>query len=789
MSKAFATNAFDLHLLRAGERAKREWERSVSRGIKLDSAVMSNPPYVWANSPAGEWGAAFGESVAVRLAQRIVMTLPDLAFPRLAVRPRMIGRALIGGLLASTAVAATATVLALKGYVEHPSSFWQQRLSDRMHSPIFDVDHTLIGSVDTQGKLSTDQAANLAYIPLQGAVPSTFERGLLALENKYFYDETVRNVCGIDLLSLLRPIATFGRAGGSGISQQLTKELKQPDWGNEGNVATKAYRWAQQLGASCSLYRSLTATGGKSRIVHAYASYAPMWQGNGVLRGLAAASNVVFGVRPDELSNAQQLILAAAVKEPLRVAPIDAAKVDCASVYPRIGNLQFDAATANANRARANQCRVLYRAISMANQVLADQKLSQTLEELRAYQRDGIQPVNPFEPISAKKLVNLSTRTRAAMPSGLLAEIRREAEESTLPGEPLIVALDAVKQHEFAQAMNLSLIEIQSSAKARSLLCLPLVAAPTRMKSLRRCGIDSEKNVHADVLAIKADVATGGVKAMYASSPLILDSTQSIGSLAKWIVLVAALSEGYRADTLVCPRSAFDGARALVRVQSPVQGYANCENGKHAISFDQATARSDNLAYYDIAKRLGNVKLAAAAAALGFDELDDSINWAYELSFGTFGTRPRNLVTAAQALLSVAFEVRTIGAAPRVLTNVQAKGNESIQPLLVLLPTALHRQELRKLLKAPVDFERGTLGFVRGEIDAGKTGSTQSAVLDPTGRKYAHGKWSITYQAATGDINLLMIASPLPSVPLAHHSIGGTVLAPALRTLLFANQE
>ena len=75
------------------------------------------------------------------------------------------------------------------------------------------------------------------------------------------------------------------------------------------------------------------------------------------------------------------------------------------------------------------------------------------------------------------------------------------------------------------------------------------------------------------------------------------------------------------------------------------------------------------------------------------------------------------------------------------------------------------------------------------DVDAGKSGTTQSTAVDNTGRKYAHGKWAITYQKQSGAVNLFMVASPIPSVPLAHHSIGASLLAPAHRILLTNNQE
>ena len=411
---AFTHSAFDKQLLRAGVRAKGDWERAIANSGNLTFGRLGAAPFVWTEN---RWVASVflpKTQALTLLARNIATAISRTRLPSLTFRHGAVAKVLIGGTLASAAVAAPIAVLAVKGYVDHPASFWQQRLSDRVQSPIFDAVQTLIGSVDTQGKVSADQAANSAYIPLQGPVPETVERGLLSLENKHFYDGGHRNFCGVDLLSIVRPVTSFGRAGGSGIVQQLAKQLKQPDWGDEANATRKAYRWAQQLGASCSLYRTLIANGGKENVVHTYASYAPMWQGNGVLRGLAASSNVVFGLPPHELSDAQQLILAASVKEPLRVAPIEAVIVDCASVYPRVDNAVFDASVSTANKERANQCRVIHRAISMANNVLSLDRLAQALKDLRGYQRDGIQPVNPFEPISTKKLVNLSTRTRAA---------------------------------------------------------------------------------------------------------------------------------------------------------------------------------------------------------------------------------------------------------------------------------------------------------------------------------------------------------------------------------------
>ena len=786
-------NAADIRLMRQGESARRRWESTLRRGI-AESFLGIHPGPAWAfGSDGAPFQTAFGYdrwfAALSRLTRSIRHALGTMSLPRVGWPRGLARRVLLAGGAATVTTLAIASALATKGYVEHPAEFWFSRIAGRMVSPIYDADGTLIGAVDTQGTLTPEQTANLAFIPLHGDVPRTFVKGLLALENKHFYKGGIHNVCGIDLVSLLRPIASLGRAGGSGLVQQLAKQLMLPEWGNETGKLAKGYRWAQQLGASCALYGALTEQGGIDKVVIAYANSAPIWQGNGVLRGLEAASRVVFDLEPASLSNAQQLIFAAAVKEPLRVMPAGATRVECARVYPRADNPQYEEDTAKTQRERTNQCRVLHRAISMAKVTLTSDELVNALEELRAYQRDGIVPVNPFEPISTKKLVNLSSRARAALPDGLLSQIRDEAEESTQPGDSLVVSLDAVRQHAFSQDMKQALDSVQRSPAGRRILCLRLIETEKHGSALRQCGIDKEKKLNADVLAVKTDVRTGGLKAMYASSPLIMDSLQSIGSIAKWVILIAAIADGYRADTVVCPRQAFDGDRPLNRVKAPRQGYANCDGGKHTITFQEATAQSDNLAYYDIAKGLGPQKLAAAAATLGLGDEAAPAELPYALAFGTFGVKPRELIGAAQAMFAVAYEIRVTGRAPRVLTNVTPHPNPSVADLRKMIPTSEQRQALQVLLEAPVEADRGTLGVFSKDVHAGKSGSTSSNAVDSTGHKYAHGKWAVTYQKQLGEINLFMVASPVPSVPLAHHSISASLLAPAHRILLANNQE
>ncbi len=791
LKASITVSAFDRALQRDGVLARRAWERSLS-------GVTTSRHYNGIGRGVTGVFRLIGDHANLNSVGRLIDLISAISAAlsgatnlRVGTSAGSLGKVFVFGAVTTTACAATVATLAVKGYVDHPASFWRQRIAERMHSPIFDSDKTLIGSVDTVAALPAHEAANLAYIPLQGDVPKTFERALLAAENKTFYDDGVRNWCGIDPLSLARPLLTL-RKGGSGLAQQLAGQLKVPEWSDaDKNPLTRVYYASMKLGAACALHKTLVADGGKAKVLREYANYAPMWQGKGVLRGIEAASNVVFGVSPGRLTDGQQLILAAAVKEPLRLASAESISVPCESLYPRVGNPSFDASLAaqKQNWARANQCRVLHRAISKANLVLSGAALQSALNDLRGYQRDGIQPVNPFETISPKKLVNLSTRTRAAMSSGFLNEVRREAEALSQPGEPLVLSMDGVKQHDFSEAMTASLQNVQRSAKGRQILCMPLVEDLAGALVLRKCSEPTLGDSKADVLAIKINVASGSVQQLYASSPLILDSAQSIGSLAKWVIALAAVADGVQADTLVCPREAFDGTRQLLRVEAPTQGYANCDHGQHLTTLEQATARSDNLAFYDLARQLGRSKLERAAAALGFVAPTASFNWEYELAFGTFGAKPRQLVAAAQRLVAVTYETKLTGIAPHVLAQTPSVAAESTRALRQLLNVQEKREAMRRLLSAPVTQARGTLSYLRGEIDAGKTGTTQSVALDQNGRRHAHGKWSLTYQRTSGELNLMMVASPLPSVPLAHHSIDGSLLAPALRTLLSANKE
>lgn len=788
----------DRALLKLGRSAQRRWERELrplgsgwwAGGTRMTNLATSSgysaSPTSWPFELGGLLGSA-GNLVAalpLALARAFGSMLSAISVPRFAIGSPSYRLAVTAAAVSITSAALAATAIT-KGYIDHPEPFWRDRISERIQSPIYGRDNTLIGSVGVlHSTLTPDQAREYAFIPLQGDLPQTYQQGLLKMENQHLLDGGWHNICGLDIATLKRWVVSAG-AGGSTLSMQLTRELKQPEWGHEDYLVQRIWRKALEIGASCRLYKAL---GGDLALLKMYASYAPTFQGNGTTRGIEAASRIVFDVAPQDLTDAQQLILAASVRKPLNLLPLGATAISCKQVYPKIDNPLYEPETAKVNVARAIQCQILHRAIYRAPDVLQGHQLEIAIADLREYQEKGIIPANPFQPIPAKKLVNLASRTVAAMPQGLLAKIQQEADENSItPGEPLYVTLDAVQQHEFHVEMTQALDRIQRTPAMRKTLCLPLVSEKDKPINLPHCGAPHDEVKSADVLAVKVDVATGGLKVLYASSPLIMNSTQSIGSTAKLVIIVAALAEAYQPADLFCPRTANDGDRKLKRAAQPEFGFKSCEGGHHLMTWEHATATSDNLVFYELARKLGPQRLAAAATALGLGEAAASRNLAYELSFGTYGATPSELISASQALFSLAFGIKTTGHAPRALSNDSDEENPAVGAIKTLLPGQTQRDSLRQLLEAPVQDAVGTLSFLKGQVTAGKTGTVQSFVKAPNGRNYNHSKWSITFQQDKSAINLFFLASPLPTVPLAQHDLGAKALMPAHLQIL--NQE
>ena len=107
------------------------------------------------------------------------------------------------------------------------------------------------------------------------------------------------------------------------------------------------------------------------------------------------------------------------------------------------------------------------------------------------------------------------------------------------------------------------------------------------------------------------------------------------------------------------------------------------------------------------------------------------------------------------------------------------------QPIARLMDTPGKCAALRRLLEAPVANEHGTLGFVRNAaVTAGKTGTTQSESRDRSGNRNAYAKLALTFQVEQQAVNLFVVAAPTPQIPLALHTVQGSLFSPAHRALL-----
>jgi hypothetical protein len=428
---------------------------------------------------------------------------------------------------------------------------------------------------------------------------------------------------------------------------------------------------------------------------------------------------------------------------------------------------------------------VVRRALYAARGVLSGSELDTVIAELREYGKNGIDPVNPFESIEATRLVNMSTRTASTMQESLRAQIKQEAMLSGHePGQPLVLALDSIGHSQFSAAATAALERIDRSPAGRAALCIHLAQGERVRHSCNGTGARASANV----LSIKAGADSGAVRALYATSPLLLKQEISGGSVAKLVILAAAADAGIAPDSLWCPKKVRDGDRFLRRVAFPREGYDACPNGVHAMSLSTATATSDNLAFYQLALALGEHNLARAARALGF-EVPAGESLAYSLSFGTFALTPEQLLRAGQIVFGAAYNLNVVAEAPKVLLQKRQGNSRNLLQLRGILRTPEARAALRTLLEAPVTNAHGTMASLRNSIAAGKTGTVQSGVRDPDGNRYTHAKLALMYAPERRELMLLIIAAPLPSIPLATHDVPPSLFKPLFQLLINADKE
>lgn len=682
-----------------------------------------------------------------------------------------------GGGLATASGLAMAGVLATQGYLAHDPDWVRARLADRQGNGLFDRDGALIGALYPAGTRIDTQA--FGYVAQREPLPALYRALLLHLEHQHH--DSWRNVAGTDLFSLAQRAVT-GSGGGSTLAAQLAKQLAEPEERRSDNLAMALVQKAQGLGITAAVHQAL---GGPQGVLDAFVSYAPVVQINGTTRGADAGSRVQFGLPLAKASAAQQALLASEVQRPLALADAAAFAPGCAAL-----RAMAHAAAVEAGRdtvVARGQCQTLARARVALKAVLpAGPELDQALEQIATWEREGIRPVDRFAPLPTRRQVNLSALTQSVLGPDLLHHVAREADALDLPrGSPIMLSFSGDEQSAFRGEVQAALAAIDAAPTSRELLCVTLSAA----SGPRHCARVPAGYARADVLLGRVRVVDGGFTRLFHTSSAAWDQPRQAGSIAKLPIAVAAMAAGYTADSRVCPRAARTGGRPLRRDSRVAPyGYRNCEG--HEMPLYEAFATSDGLAFFDLARQLGPQRLLAAATALNL-ATDDEVHAhpAFTLAFGTLRVKPAQMLEAGQALFALAHDLRVRAGAPNLLTVANVAGEAgrplAYDQLAALLPGTGQREELLRLLQAPVQHRRGTLHSLAGDgIDSGKTGTTSSAFSPAPGQNpYVQSKLALTYQPRDRTVALAVVAGPEPQ-PLGQSHLPGDLFNPLRRALV-----
>lgn len=667
---------------------------------------------------------------------------------------------------------------------QYDSEHWANRLDERVLSPIYGRDDILVGAIQSKNtQLNFKSAYDLGFIPLPNKtpIPPIYRAALLEREDRGLREGGAHHIFGIDFPRLLWAWLNF--RGGSSLTMQIVKNLE--GWGNEKSVIGKILRKLEELPAAIQLYRHLANQGGdtQSKIIRLYAGIHKIWTPDTGIRGIEAGARVTFDTTPDKLTAAQQLLLSAVTGVPLAPPSEDAAnKVHCQTIWPKKNNDKFDqnveaeiAASASdfeirQFKIRKSQCRTIWRAkhtaikLSESGVVFkTDEALRRVLDELEDYELKGIYPVNPFTGLSDRESVSISKRTKEIITPHLLNLLSSESRgfSSGAIGSPLQINLLSGEQSEFILKLNKALEKFENDSG--NTLCIPIVNNGKSLSWQNHCdGLGT--GTRAIIYAGAVDISSGLLLHSFSNYEDIFDAKFNIGSLAKLPVLVAAVKAGYTAEAEFCPKSAVRNGKKLRRVTDPKFGFSDCSN--NLVTLLDATARSDNLAFFDLAKLLGPDRLNATLKELGMQQVSDP---AYELSFGQYETTIMQTIKMSQIIVAKANDISLHGIAPTLLIG---KGKHLTPKTLIL--TEQQSLELKKLLAAPVSSKNGTLRRLAGfGIMGGKTGTSNSPSLTDQGDNFIAGKWSVFYDARSDSLGLLAIVSPRPSVPLMSPNVRG----------------
>lgn len=652
-----------------------------------------------------------------------------------------------------------------RGYLWFSTEALQARILHRRAQPVYSADGQFFGLASPPGRQSLDFEADYAFAAIDAELPPSYRPAVIDLEQRTL--GSWRSSCGIDLLSTLARMATL-RGGGSGLAQQAAKELLKPDQNEAGSKLARLLQKPFEAGVACRLHQ---ATGGAEGMLRLYAEIAPVLQGNGTARGILAGSWTLFGKGMPQLSDAEQIVLAAAHQLP--IAPLVPHRGCQAPEDP--------AARINAPKdtPRPRLCRMLARARVAAGHVLQGDRLARALDEMARFERTGF-TVNTRLTPSLRPGSAVNPSRLAGETVGRPARQRLEAEIEALPGTrsgPIALSLDSGNL-AFRHQVDTALQAIDVSAAGRRELCVRLAKVP--LTPMPICpGVDQPQN--AQVLLVRMNVRTGNLKSLYERGYAPWDAHIQWGSLWKQVLMLAAVQAGWGPDSRVCPRAVTDQGRRLRRTTAPVHGFDDCK-ARNLLSLREAAATSDSLAFYELARQLGDDRLRQTAAMLDLDP-DRGTPLAFGMAFGTQTATPSQMLVIGQALYAAAYGLDDVRPGPRLLRG-DAPPSVAARRVAVVLSRPRMRQQLRELLQAPVNHPRGTLHSMAGVLDAGKSGTTSSTLrANATARPYVAGKLIMGFSSATQDLFLFALVAQDQGA-LADHRMGWQTLQPLLQPAL-----
>lgn len=695
-----------------------------------------------------------------------------------AVRRAPWRRVVQAGALTGASGLAMASVLATSGYMEYPPAWGLQRLAERAGHGVFDAEGSLLGATFDRVTLPAggqiDQAS-FGHVPVQAPLPALYVQLLLQLEHNGHFDPW-RNWCGTDVLALAKRVVTR-TGGGSTFAHQLAKQLMEPEVRRSDFGPLAVVQKVREWGVACALHRAL---GGPDGVLRAFVETAPVAQVHGTTRGPVSGSQVLFGLPLHRAPPAMLAVLAALVQRNLSITPETAFMRGCDAL--RAAKSSDDSPMTDLEKLAKAQCHVLARArFALRQRLPAGVELDEALSQIAAWERTGLQPIDSFSAVPARRLVNVSDRGRHLLGSNLLLHVAALADNANVPGgSPLTLSLVAPDQLAFRTRLQEVLRQLDANPRLAELLCVTLLpdTAP------RHCQGAPVGSAQAELVLVRARLEDGAVVHLHHSTLQSYRRPWQMGSLAKMVVLLAAVRQGMGSDTPVCPRAAQADGRVLRRETRPHLGVRTCTPANH-ITLAEATATSDNLAFYELAKRLGEPALLQAMQALGMDAQPGSGSLAYALAFGTALATPAQLLAMGQALFSVAYGVPARAAAPQLLQLQPPQPAVAWAAAAAMLADPGKSDALRGLLQAPVVHPRGTLSALAASgVAAGKSGTASSRITGPgQSRPYQQARLSLTFQPADRSVALAIVAGSEPQ-PLGQWNLPVQLIQPIREALL-----